>query len=114
MLDTVSSLQHDETLRLSQRLTMELRVFTVRLHRILQPVAIRRRTKEILQGHIVRTVQQLSTNSIRIAGRNAFACATAAVAASQIAFASELKGFGLNPWMHGERDPRRHPGQGDV
>jgi hypothetical protein len=62
----------------------------------------------------VRTVQQLSTNSIRTAGRNASACAAATVAARQIAFASEHESFGLKPWMHGDRDPRRHPGQEDV
>jgi hypothetical protein len=70
--------------------------------------------KEILQGHIVRTVQQLSTTSTRTAGRNTSACAAATAVVSQIAFASELESFGSKPWMHGYRDPRRHPGQQDV
>ncbi|MBS0343085.1 MAG: hypothetical protein JSS56_21475 [Proteobacteria bacterium] len=63
----------------------------------------------------MRTVHQLSTtNSIRNAGRNAFVCAAVAMVIGQIAFTSELEGFGLKPWMHGERDPRKHPGKEDV
>ena len=62
----------------------------------------------------MRTGQQLPTNSIRTAGRIAFACAAGTVVASRIALGSKLAGSGSEPWMHGERDPRKHPGQGDV
>ena len=109
ILGNVSSLQREST-RLSQRLTPKLRVFTVRLHRTFGDPSPH---LEIPQGHIVRTGQQLTTNSIRTAGRNAFACAATTVVASQIALASQLAGFGSKPWMH-ERDPRKHPGQEDV
>jgi hypothetical protein len=70
--------------------------------------------REILSGHIVRTATQLSTISTRTAGRNTSACAAATVVVSQIAFVSELESFGSKPWMHGYRDPRRHPGRQDV
>jgi hypothetical protein len=60
----------------------------------------------------MNTVQQLSAHPIRTAGRIASACAAVMVAASQqIAFATTLESFGLK---HGYRDPRRHPGLGDV
>src|SRR5688572_10185089 len=61
MLGTVSWLQR-ETTRLSQRLTRELRVFTVRLHRTSGDSSPPR---EILSGHIVSTATQLSTISAR-------------------------------------------------
>jgi hypothetical protein len=73
-----------------------------------------RRRREFLQGHIVIPVQQPSTNSTRTVGRNAFACAVATMAVNQIAFAFGLERLEQKPWLHGYRDPREHPGQGDV
>jgi hypothetical protein len=63
----------------------------------------------------VITVSQPSANSIRAAGRNARACMAATLAVRQTAFASWLESFEMKPWLHGGyRDPREHPGQGDV
>jgi len=62
----------------------------------------------------VRTVQQLSTNPARTAGRMTSACAAATVVAHQAAFACGLESRVAKPWIHGDRDPRRHPGQEDV
>jgi hypothetical protein len=58
------------------------------------------------------TVQQLSTYSARTAGRNAFARAAVMGGVYQIAFAP--KSCAQKPWLHGERDPHKHPGPGDV
>jgi len=62
----------------------------------------------------VRTVQQLSTNPDRTAGRMTSACAAATGVAPQVAFAYGLESPATKPWIHGHCDPRRHPGQEDV
>jgi hypothetical protein len=62
--------------------------------------------------NIMTTVQQISTYSARTAGRNAFACAAVMAGTYPIAFTP--KSCAQKPWLHGERDPYKHPGPGDA
>jgi hypothetical protein len=110
ILGTVSCLQR-ETTRLSQRLTRKLRVFTVRIRRTSGDSSPYR---EILSGNIVKTARQLTTTSTRTTGRDTSARAVATVAVNQVAFMCGLESSPRKPWIHGYRDPRRHPGQQDV
>lgn len=62
----------------------------------------------------MKSVQQLITNQVRIAGEMSFARAAATVASRQIANWAGLESFGTEPSLHGDSDPRKHPGQADV
>ncbi len=62
----------------------------------------------------MKSVQQLITNQVRIAGEMSFARAAATVASRQIANWAGAEGLGAEPCLHGYRDPRKHPGEADV